>query len=209
MAQGGPLGPLPPTYQAPIIYTISGEVYSQSTQNGNTIDTGVGGVTMYLAEYSTSAPQTLIGWYTTTTSSSGTYDFGNVLNQGSPNQYLTPSGSDFYTIMEVPPLGDTAVSASAGNFLSSSGSPLTAPQGVYGVPANGAVDAPYADNSHIDYMVLPPATGSFAPNSKGGKYADVNNNFQLSALTASGSLSTTLSLAGTNNRFLVGSGSLA
>jgi len=197
-ARGGPL----PPYQAPMTYTISGQVYYQTLQGGVTVTTGVAGATVILDEWAVNSPTTLLAQYTLTTGTAGRYTFGSVAGQ-----VLTPSTTAFYTITDTPPSGQNAVGDAVGSFVSAAGSLLTAPMGINGIPANGKV----IDLSNIGSIVLPltsnpgfaVGTGG-ATGIVGGKYSAGNYNFQLSVMAPSGSLASSLSLVGTNNRMLVG-----
>jgi hypothetical protein len=208
-----------PSFQSPASYSISGYVYVDSAQNGKMLpgEWGLPGVTINLTEYSPSDPSTVLNTFTATSGSGGYYDF-----TGLPTDAL-------YTVTEVQPSNYRSTANSVGRFLSSTGAALTAPTGASGNPANGVLDPsnPFA----ISSIYLPSPTGPFAPGGNGIVYSAVGYNFGQFPLTLigsgtgasklsiasgtpissgaaapSGSLATTLTVVGGNNRFLAGPG---
>ena len=207
----------PSTFQAPTDYSLLGYVYVDSAHLGMKLpgEWGVSGVTIALAEYSPSDPNTVINSFTTTTGSTGCYHFTN----------LQPG--DLYTIQEMQPLNFTSTVNNVGYFLGASGGTLSAPLGIGSVASNGTQDPAFPDELYD--IVLPAPTGAFAPNGS-GVYSAAGYNFgELPitpvssgtvaagrALTLSvpgggsalpnGSLSSVMTVAGGNNRFLAGPG---
>ena len=92
--------------------------------------------------------------------------------------------------------------------MSSTGAALAAPTGVWGVPANGIQDAAHPDMTYL-ITLPPPTTTGFGPNPSGGVYSAVNydfGEFPKQPVTPTLSLTASLALVGSNDRFLAGAG---
>ncbi len=189
-----------PPYQAPGAYSLSGFVYVDSAEDGVKLpgEWGLQNVTLTLTENSSGGALALTA--TTTTNAIGQFDFTG----------LQPG--DTCTITETQPSNYRLTMATVGSFLSASGANL-------GPAANDI-------NANALSVLLPTATGSFAPIGT-GVYSGVNFNFGELPLTPigggrmpvspgvpassaaaqpDGTLFAALSLVGGNNRFLAGPG---
>jgi len=204
--RGAPLVGLPPIKvvipgkpQPPSSYAISGYVYDDAADLGVRLsgDAGLPAVQMTLLQYSSTAGAlALTGSFSGFSNSAGYYAFGNL------------TAGDVYTIEETQPANFTTTADTVGYF-SGSGGTLAAPPGA----SNGTLSPPNGISGI-----------TFAPSST-GIYTAVNYNFGESPndfpvygvpgkpvipgggkLGPSASFSTSLSLAGTSDRFLAGTG---
>ncbi len=173
---------------------------------------GLPNVTLTMTEYSSNGAIAFTS--TTATNAAGHYLFAG----------LQPG--DTCTIGETQPGNYYLTTATMGNFVSASGGSLA--MNPAASPAASVIDA-LSDNNNVNILpvVLPSATGAYAPNGS-NDYSGVNFNFgelpmttigdgsrlpltpgvpaSAAATAPNGSLSTTLALAGDNNRFLAGPG---
>jgi hypothetical protein len=200
-ARGGPLTGLPPLKpvipskpQVPTTYSLSGYVYNDPTAQGVYVsgDAGLSAVVMTLLQSSSAGTQTFTGY----TNSVGYYAFSGLV------------AGDSYTLTETQPANFNTTADNIGYFQSSTGGTLTVPAGA----SLGALSPP----SSISGIV-------FAPTSSGA-FSAVDYNFGESPQDfyvvgvpgrpripggstpgVSASFSTSLSVVGTNARFLAGS----
>jgi hypothetical protein len=200
-------------YHPPTTYSLSGFVYVDAADDGVKLpgEWGLQNVTLTISEY---APNGAIAFTATTaTNAAGHYLFTG----------LQPG--DTCTIGETQPGNYYLTTATVGDFVSASGGSMA--MNPAASPAAAAISALSNSNVNILSVVLPSATGAYAPNGS-GVYTGVNFNFGELPITAignsdgtrlplspgvpasaaatapNGSLSTALALVGGNNRFLAG-----